>query len=234
MIPWRPIMVVLAGIAALVVNVVLLARERIPEPADKPIEALEEPLRHVEYRDNNRRRNLTESFGMDPALAERTAKRIEQIARYKVQLQKLLKDNAEVVTEAFCPSDELPQPYAALEFLVFEANGRRDVFQPDRLVVFEPQEWFAVNRGLVSGVYNQVELSGRRADATIMGVAGLLLARERDVLEGNSPWSPSVFGTWGFKALSKEQPSIEQLTTEYFALMHLLVELSNAQDGICQ
>ncbi|MBA2322285.1 MAG: hypothetical protein H0V89_14165 [Deltaproteobacteria bacterium] len=230
---WRPVLVFLAVIAAVAANVVLLAQERIPEPADKPIEALEEPLRHVEYRDNNRRRNLTDSFGMDPALAERTAKRIEQVGRSKAQLQKLLKENAGAVTEAFCPSDELPQPYAALEFLVYEQNGRRDVFQPDRLAVFEPQAWFQVNRGYVSSVYSRVELSGRKADATLMGVSGLLLMRERDVLEGNSPWSQSVFGTWGFSRLVKEQASIEQLATEYFAFMHLLTELANAPDGIC-
>ncbi len=230
---WRPVVVILAVIAAVVVNAVLLRRERIPEPADKPVEAVEEPLRHVEYRDNNRRRNLTETFGMDPGLAEKTAKRIEQVARYKTQLQKLLKDNAEIVSDAFCPSDELPQPYAALEYLVYEQNGRRDVYQPDRMTTFEPQEWFQLNRGLVQGVYNQVELTGRHADATLMGVSGLVLARERDVLDGNSPWSQSVFGTWGFSSLKKEQPSIEALAAEYFALMHLLTELANAQDGIC-
>ena len=86
----------------------------------------------------------------------------------------------------------------------------------------------------VSGVYNTLELTGRRPDATLMGVSAVLLGRERDVLEGNSPWSMSLFGAWGFASLKQSQPSIERIATEYFALMHLLTELANAQDGICQ
>jgi len=230
---WRPVMVLLGVIVAVFANAVLISQERIPEPADKPIEALEEPLRHIAYRIDNRRRNLIESFGMGPDLAERTAARMEKVAKSKAQLQKLLKENASTVTEAFCPSDELPQPYAALEFLVYEENNRRDVFQPDRMMVFEPQEWFNENRGLVSSVYREVELSGRKADSTLMGVSGVLLRRESDVLEGNSPWSKSVFGAWGFSQLLKEHASIEALAIEYFALLHVLSELANAQDGIC-
>jgi hypothetical protein len=44
----------------------------------------------------------------------------------------------------------------------------------------------------------------------------------------------SLFGAWGFASLKQSQPSIERIATEYFALMHLLTELANAQDGICQ
>jgi hypothetical protein len=230
---WRPWLVVAALVAAFLVNGVLLLRERIPEPADKPVEAQIEPLRHLEYRENNRRRNLTDGFGMDQALAERTGKQMEAYGKYKPQLAKLLKDHAEVVTEAFCPTDQLPQPYAALEFLVTEVNGRRDVIAPDRLVVFESQEWFQSDRASIAGVYNALETTGRREDATLMGVSAVLLGQERDVLEGNSPWSTSLFGTWGFAALKRDKPSIEQLAMEYFALMHVLTELANGQDGIC-
>ena len=231
---WRPWIVAATVLAALLVNGVLVFKEEVPRPADKPVEALVEPLRHVEYRQNNRRQNLTDAFGRDPERAEKTARQIAQDARFQAQLQKLLKDSAEVVTEAFCPTDELPQPYAALEFLVTETNGRRDITPPDRLVVFEPAEWYATHRGTVSGVYNTLELTGRRPDATLMGVSAMLLGRERDVLEGNSPWSMSLFGAWGFASLKQSQPSIERIATEYFALMHLLTELANAQDGICQ
>lgn len=230
----RPFLVLLLLVVAVLVDGVLLVRERIPQGAEKSVEALVEPLRHVEYRENNRRRNLSETFGMDAALTERTAKQIETYSRYRVQLAKLLKDHAEVVGEAFCPTEDLPQPYAALEFLVTETNGRRDVTPPDRLVVLEPQEWYAETRATTSGVYNTVELEGRRSDATLMGVSAILLGQEQDVLEGNRPWSRSLFSSWGFAALRAEKPSIERVAMEYFALMHLFTELANAQDGICQ
>ena len=230
----RPFLVMLLLVVAVLVDGVLLFREKIPEPAEKPVESLVEPLKHVEYRENNRRRNLAETFGMDPALTERTAKQIETYGRYKVQLAKLLTENAETVGEAFCPARDLPQPYAAMEFLVTETNGRRDVTPPDRLVVLEPQEWYAETRATTSGVYNTVELDGRKSDATLMGVSAILLGQEADVLEGNSPWSRSLFSSWGFAALKQEKPSIERVAMEYFALMHLLTELANAQDGICQ
>src|SRR5690606_327633 len=114
------------------------------------------------------------------------------------------------VGEAFCPGAGLPQPWAALRFLVREENGRRDVVDPTRLLAFEPQPWFAA--APVEPLYRHLEVvPDRQPDATLMGVAAALLGREIDTLEGRSPWSRGLAGSWGFRRLVRDAPQVEKM-----------------------
>jgi hypothetical protein len=136
------------------------------------------------------------------------------------------------VGRVFCPGTGLPQPYAAMAYLVTGEGGRRDVVDVERLKLFEPQPWF--DDAPVGNVYNHIELTaGRRSDATLMGVSALLLSKEDDALDGQSPWSTGLMGSWGWGPVRKTYPSSEMLVIQYFSLMHYLTELANTRNGIC-
>ena len=157
------------------------------------------------------------------------------IDRYKGKTPKfksMLAEQGAEVGDAFCPSDKVPQPYSVLRYLLIEENERRDVIDVERVITLEEQPWYRISP--VDGVYNQLERTdARKADATLMGVSALLLGREADALDGNAPWSTGMMGSWGFKKLKREDPTIEMLVLQYFSLMHFLTEIANSRDGIC-
>ena len=66
-----------------------------------------------------------------------------------------------------------------------------------------------------------------------MGISSLLLGLEDDALDGHSPWSTGMMGTWGWSPLKKTYPASEMLVIQYFSLMHYLTELANVRNGIC-
>lgn len=229
---WRPWIVAGLLLVAVLFNVVLITQERLPSPEGKEsLTKIDEPLRHLLYKPTNRRNNFKE-MGMDDDFAHAVATRIDRYAGMKAKLVDMLQQQSAEVGDAFCATAGLPQPYAAARFLMLEENGRRDVVDAARLTRFEEQPWFA--KSPVQQVYSEVEsVQDRHADATIMGVSALLLSREGDVLEGASPWSKSLMGTWGFSRLKRDDPKIEVMVVEYFSLMHYLTELANTSDGIC-
>jgi hypothetical protein len=106
------------------------------------------------------------------------------------------------------------------------------VVDPVTLKTLERQTWY--DASLVPALYDQYErTANRKAEATIMAVSSALLGMEGQALEGQSPWSSGVLGSWGFSRLEAQQPRVRRLVIEYFALMHFLTELANGQDGIC-
>jgi len=230
---WRPWVLTSTVLIAMVLNLFLLLKERMPTVDQGPdVIKIEERLRHLQYLKEQRRTNFSE-MGMDTEMAHAAATYIDnRYARHRERLIGLLEEHAGEVGGAFCPSADLPQPYAAAEFLVYEENQRRDVFAPEKLLTLESQAWFAGSP--VESVYNTLEVTeSRKNEATVMGVSALLLGRENDVLEGRAPWSQNLLGSWGFSRLKKDSPSIEILAIQYFALMHYLTELANTRDGIC-
>lgn len=218
---------------AFVLNLALAWNEELPKPVTgDEVAKIDEPLRHIDYKPTNRRNNFKE-MGMDDDLAHAVATRIDKYVNLKAKLVDLLQQQAAEVGDAFCPTAGLPQPYAATQFLVEEENDRRAVVDSGRLVRFEAHPWF--DKSPVLQVYTELEsVEERRADATVMGVGALILNKEADVLDGASPWSRSIVGSWGYSALKRRYPKVEVMTIEYFSLMHFLTELANAPDGICR
>ncbi|MCB9675041.1 MAG: hypothetical protein H6737_07985 [Alphaproteobacteria bacterium] len=233
---WRPYIVVLALVVALIVNAALIGNERIPDLEVREQVSLEdEPLRHMTYAPNTRMQNFTE-MGMDDELAQRAANLAAGLQSNRQRYLKMLEDQAIDVGDAFCPSSsKLPQPYAAMRYLVVQEGGRRDVIDGhNSLFAFEEQAWFEKEGG-AAPVYNTLERrAGRRQDATVMGVAAVLLGREQEAVTERGPWSTGFLGGGSFTTLESESAGIRQMTAEYFALMHYLTELANEQDGICR
>lgn len=229
---WRPWVISSLGLVACVLLAVLLATERIPSPDQAPeLKKIQEKLRTLQYQPNNRRANF-DVMGLGPDDADAAARYVARYDRQTDKLKKILEDQTAELTRVFCPSEDLPQPYAALEVLVEESNGARYVVDPIQLKDFESQAWYA--RSLVPALYDHFERNeNRKPDATLMAVSAAILAREGDALEGVSPWSLGLVGTWGFGKLKKQEPRIQVLVIEYFSLMHYLTELANSPRGIC-
>lgn len=229
---WRPWIVAAALMAALMVNVVLMVQERLPAATAGPdVVRVEEILKHLKYLPSTRRNNFKE-MGMTDEMAEATAKYADRYARKEALFKGLLEEQAATVGGAFCPGTDLPQPYAALEFLVKEENDKRDTIDPERFREFEAQEWFANTQ--VRAVYMHFEMTqGRYADATLLGVSALLVSLEDDALRGLSPFSTGMLGSRGWAPLKKQVPRVDVTAIQYFSLMHFLTELANTRDGIC-
>jgi hypothetical protein len=235
---WRPWMVVLALALCLVFSLALVVQEPIPDLEVKEEVTLDdEPLRHLNYVPSARLNNFLE-MGMDEELAQTTSALVAGLQPNRERYLKLLDEQALEVGVAFCPSPSgLPQPYAAMQFLVVQEAGKRDVVDAlGGLFRFEVQPWYTKD-GRAPQVYNTLERTARRKqDATLMGVSAVLLSREEDAIRERGPWATSLLGGVGFGAfatLKSENPRIAQLAAEYFALVHYLTELANEQDGIC-
>lgn len=234
---WRPWMVVFALIVSLLGSAALMSQEVIPSLEIKEEVSLQnEPLRQLNYVPTARINNFVE-MGMDDTMAKDTADLVVKLQVHRQRYMKMLDEQALQIGESFCPTPSgLPQPYAAMRWLVRQEGGRRDVIDAhNQLATFEEQAWFQ-KEGLALPVYNVLERSARRkADATLMGVSAVLLGREGEAVNERGPWSNGVFGniTSGFGALQSDNPRITRLASEYFAIVHYLTELANEQDGIC-
>lgn len=221
-----------AMFAVVLVNFVLVLQERLPAAVAGPdVARVDEVLRHLQYLPTTRRTNFKE-MGMSDDLADATAKYVDRYTRKQAAFSALLTEQASLVSVAFCPGTAMPQPYAALQFLVLETNEVRDVVDPEMLREFEEQPWFATSSA--SAIYSKFEMTeGRQADATLLGVSALLVDREDDALNGYTPFATGILGARGWAPLKKEHPRIEMVAIEYFSLMHYLTELANTRDGIC-
>lgn len=221
-------------IASLAVSGALILRERIPDleqPEEVKIE--DEPLRHYTYAANTRLQNFRD-FGMSDSLATQTANKIAQIQDNREKYRKILNDQSILLGAAFCPStNKLPQPYAALEFLVQNEGERRIVLDAYAFFQLERQPWYA-STGSATPIYSVLHQGvERRKDATIMGVAAILSGREQLAIEGRGAWSTSYLNGGDFEQLVSELPGLKAKVSDYFALMHYLTELANEHDGIC-
>jgi hypothetical protein len=233
-VTWRPWIIVALGILAFMVNVALLKTERIPyvESVDETRGDYDKELRAIAYNPAARRQNF-EKFGMEYEMAEATATHIGRFERQRERFGQMMEEQAVELGDAFCPSDGLPQPYAALAYLVAEENEVRRVVDWSTLRRFDLQPWYA--QSLVPALYDRFERSeGHKKEATLMAVSAALLRKEGTALDGQSPWSTGLTGNFGFGRLVSREPRVKQLAIEYFGLMHFLTEIANGTDGICQ
>ena len=231
---WRPWIILALLLGVVVVNSALMWFEEVagPEAVAEVIDQVKDPLASVPFTPGTRITNFA-AFGLPEDLVEAATDEAKRIHAHKDRLQELLKEHAEDVGPALCPS-ELPQRYAALSFLVEEKDGKRDVVDFSRTTYFERKEWF--DEALVREVYSEVDRNpeGPRDNATAMGVAAILLGKESAVLEGTAPWGAGLGRRWSLERVFTEFPEAKRMLVRYFAFMHVLTELANEQErGIC-
>jgi hypothetical protein len=232
--PWLTIglTLILLGVGGYLLKVEEIAP---PEQRARHLQVKQDPLGNVAYTKALREANL-KAFGLDDDMVKAAMARIRDLEdRHQPRLQRFLEDAPEPteLAEAICGQTNQVRPrYGALRVLVSEDKGRRQVVDVDRVSGLSIQDWSKISP--IAAVYDEVELaSERKPDATMMAIAAILVAKEEDLLNKNAPWGSSLAANWSWKSVQKQHPGIRERVVDYFALLHLTVELATADEGIC-
>ena len=192
-----------------------------------------DPHHDMKYTAANRAANFV-AFGMDEAMAQRTTDKIDKLDTER--LYAFLRNAAEssVMADALCGSTRQRRPrYGALEFLVEEEGSKRQTISLLEVSSLKRQEW--TKRAPIQRVYETADLARPpEPDATLMAMAAVFTRNEETLLKGNSPWGSTTLSRWSWDKVKEDNPGIEDRLVEYFALMHLTVELARGDGGICE
>lgn len=105
-------------------------------------------------------------------------------------------------------------------------NMERRLIDWERTTHLEVQEWYGLS--LVPALYRHNELGPIDGpELTVIGLAAILTGREQDLIDGNAPFNRD------FAYVMRQEPRVRERLVEYIAVMHLLTELANAEDGVC-
>lgn len=231
-------------LVAATVNLGMLWAEEV-EPGPKKAKANSGPtdaLADLQYNPSARESNF-KKMGFDPTQVAAIMSEIAGLEQRlhlgdetKNQILYLLEntDEAGPIENAFCGRyAELPGRYAATEFLIEESQGELRVRNLTEMNQFDAQEWFAGGR--VSAVVSRVELvAERHEDATRMGLAAVLARDADSVLDGKAPWGASMWNNWSWEGVVKKHESVGSKVVRYAAIMHLVLESTNGEGGLCR
>lgn len=196
----------------------------------------QDPLRDLQYIKANRKLNF-EKMGFPPKEVEKALRTTQDYEdSYAERVKALLKsaDDPDALADALCgETTDISPRYGALRFFVTEEKGRRQAVNLRMTSGFEEQEWALA--APIAGVFTETELvDARQPDASLMAIAGILLAKEKEIIEHNKPWGGGLVpGAWSWELVKKENPGIDELAIDYFATQHLVTELAQAEGGIC-
>lgn len=239
---WRPWVVTSAMFAAFVLNVTMFASEDLLPPSKEddprviPTDRIQSDLVWVA---ENRRRNF-ELMGLPPDMADEAVGYVKR--EYKERREALaaaLKAQEDLTSRIFCKSADPPTRYAAMSVLVVPADGEgMQVRVAAEIADFEGQDWYA--QAPIRAVYTHLELADEgdyHPDATLMGVAALMLGEGDKVVNMEYPWGTGTLtNAWSYSALQADyqKKKIRDKLVRYFSVMALLAEISNADNGICR
>jgi hypothetical protein len=233
---WRVFTILAVGLVGVMMNGWMLSQETLEatgQQEDLVNEANKDPLQNIQYISGNRDKHLAD-FGLPKKLRDAAFKKMTSFAKRKVKIVEWLQEEQGTLAPIFCAGG-LSQRYAALSVLVVNESGQRRAYKPNELFTLEEQPWY--DTVVVEQVYEHVEVTAKRNDdATVMGVAAILLSRERDILAGNSPWGSSFFGGWSLEEVLASDETIEMDLINYFAMMYVITEIANKtnESGICR
>jgi hypothetical protein len=200
----------------------------------------QDPLLGIDYIQANREENFV-AFGLGEDMVRATMKVIKRLdtrtnrSTLKAILESSAGDRA-FLQAALCgaTNDQRPR-YGALQLLVEAKDGDRFVMDLSSLQgSLRAQDWAGASPW--SEVYRKVELVGdrREENATMMGIAAIILAEEESVLDVIEPWGSQGSSEWTWKMVKEDHPGIALELNKYFALFHLVAELAHQDGGICQ
>lgn len=217
----------------------LVHMERVA-PSEKRVGHIAEkadPLIDLKYIATEREGNL-KVFGLSGEALKRGVKRIKDLEteQNKGRLALFLDEinDPDRAADAFCGTGTvgIPPRYALMGYLVKDERGRRDALDLDRVSRLDREEWSKVVP--IDAVYAELEMGDvREQDATVMGIAAILLEKEQEALERNSPWGSGLGSRWSWEKVRKDNPGIEDRVIEYLALMHLSMEVAMGEGGFC-
>lgn len=230
-------LIVIGIVVTLILNGYLIQNEHVEVTAQQEVvENYEDQLADMLYLEPERERNLAR-FGFDEQMIRSANRQFKRMDRYKPQLTAQLKkvEDPVLLAEVFCPRDSsVVRPrYAAVRLLIKEENGTRVVLSPKIDLELVEQDW-SMTLPLLD-IYESVEKTKEDLPkSTVMVLAALLTQNEDALVRRLEPWGRALDGSWDWVAVTEKFPKLEEDLIAYVVLMHLMTELSNDSDGICQ
>jgi hypothetical protein len=226
-------------LAAAGLNLYLVLGERVVQSEKTVRHQVErsDPLLDLRYSKANRKSNL-ERFGLTEDEVAAALRRLNDMddpdgrARSKLAMFMDQAGDQTRLDQAFCGSGQVRPRYAVMAYLIKEEGGKRKALSLGRVSGLEREGWSQTAR--IAEVYGELELAAeRKPDATVMGLAAILLGREQDVIDQSSHWGEGLRGRWSWKKVKAEHPGVGERLTEYLALMHLSMEVATSEGGFC-
>jgi hypothetical protein len=236
---FRPWILSALLLGAIGVDAYLLLNERVAESEKHVRHQVDraDPLGDLRYTKANRASNLQRMGLAGEELAQAQA-RIEDLdggdGRYRDVITSLLEQAGDQtqMAEPFCGTGKVQPHYAALAYLVREDGGKRRAIEVTRVSALEAAPWAKTAR--IAEVYGDLELAPeRKPDATVMGIAAILMGREQDVIDRRAYWGEGLRGRWSWERLKKDNPGIDQQVIGYLALLHFTMEVATEEGGFC-
>ena len=192
-----------------------------------------DPHHDMQYTASNRKSNFIE-FGMDEALAKRTVEKIDKLDSERLYGFLRNADESSAMADALCGSTRQRRPrYGALEFLVEQESDKRQTISLLEISSLRRQEW--TKTAPIQRTYEAADLAQpAEPDSTLMAMAAIFTQNEETLIQGNTPWGSTTLNRWSWEKVKEKHPGIEDRLVEYFALMHLTVELARGDGGICE
>jgi soluble cytochrome b562 len=192
-----------------------------------------DPHHDMKYIASERLKNF-QAFGMDEAMAKRTVDRIDKLDQERLYSFLRNADESSAMADALCGSTRQRRPrYGALEFLVEPEGDKRQTVSLLKISSLKRQEWTRTSP--IQRVYEAADLARPpEPDSTLMAMAAIFTRNEDTLLAGNSPWGATTLSRWSWEKVKEKNAGIEERLVEYFALMHLTIELAKGDGGICE
>jgi hypothetical protein len=233
----RSWLIVVGIIAMSILNAFLISNEHVEISIEREVIGdYEDRYGDLIYSEAERQNNL-KNFGLDQASINKTLSQMKRWRRYKAPFRARLKEAKDVVlmTDIFCPRDvkSIRPRYAAVRLLLKEQGGRRLVIDPKKDVEFIEQDWTKSLSFL--DIYENIEKTKEELPySTIMVLAALLTGNEESLVRREEPWGSVIDNSWNWEDVQEEYPKVGTQLITYFALMHLLTEIANDEDGLCK
>ena len=229
---FRLIVSALLTVSFTLISIFALHRQSSKLPEEERVENINvDQLRDITYRSGNRKDNF-EAFGLaddEVVRALAVAKEADKSENRIIQKLTLARDT-ELLVESLCghTSDIRPR-YAALRYAVRIRGDNREPIDMKR-IDFDPEIW--VDGISLKDMYATVELrKDPYIDSTVMMIGAILAGEEELLIERQPPFGRG--SDWSWKKAKREFPAIQEAVIKYLANMHVMVEVAQGIDGIC-
>ena len=233
----RSWLIVVGIVAMSILNGFLISNEHIERTVERDVVVdYEDRLGDLIYMESERENNFRK-FGFDEGDLKKIRGEFKRLKRSTDQFAARLKEAEDVVlmTEVFCPRDvkSVRPRYAAARILIKESGGRRVVIDPKKDIEFVEQDW-TLPLSLLD-IYENIEKTKEELPySSTMTISALLTKNEEALQRRSEPWGYLLDNSWNWPEVQEEFPRIKEELIKYFVLMHLVTEIANSENGLCQ
>ena len=230
---FRLILSALLTVSFTLISIFALHRKSSELPTQEQVENINvDQLRDISYRKGNRKENF-EAFGLTDEEVDRALSRAKEVETKEKKIIENLSSppgDIELLVDSLCGhSSDIRPRYATLRYAVRIRGDKREPMDM-RKIKFASQDW--VDGLALKDMYATVELrKDPYIDSTVMMIAAILAGEEELLVERQPPFGRG--SDWSWKKAKREFTGIEDAVIEYLAHMHVIIEVAQGIDGIC-